>query len=81
MGRRLKDMGLRPGTPDLFLAVPCNGKSGLWIELKRSKGGRVQAVQKDMLDMLRKQGFTAEVCHGFEEARRCICAYLGKNAA
>ena len=76
MGRQLKAMGLRTGTPDLFLAVPRGGRAGLWIELKRSKGGRVMATQQKMLDMLKEQGFSAEVCHGFDDAKNCICAYL-----
>ena len=79
MGRILKNMGMRPGTPDLFLAVPRNGLSGLWIEMKRSKGGNLSVAQRRMLDMLKEQGYTAHVCHGFDEARNCIRAYLKGN--
>jgi hypothetical protein len=36
-GRTLKRMGVKKGVADFFLALPKNGKAGLWIELKVGK--------------------------------------------
>ena len=36
-GRILKGLGLRKGVPDLFLALPINGRPGLYIEMKNEK--------------------------------------------
>jgi hypothetical protein len=71
--------GLRPGVPDLFLACPSREWAGLWIELKRRRGGRLAPEQREWLDRLRGQGYRAEVCKGWEEAREAILAYLGSG--
>ena len=44
--RELKAEGVRKGVPDLFLAYPHNGYSGLFIEMKKRYGGRVSPEQK-----------------------------------
>nr|WP_294508356.1 hypothetical protein [uncultured Bilophila sp.] len=41
-GSRMKAEGVTAGVPDILLAVPRQGCHGLWIELKRRKGGRVR---------------------------------------
>ena len=71
-----KRMGLRPGCPDLFLAVPCGGLSGLWIEMKRAKGGVVRPEQADFLLSLKAMGYAAEVCRGADKAIEAIDKYL-----
>ena len=70
-------MGTLPGFPDLFLFVSMPPFSGLFIELKRTKGGSVSAHQKAMLQTLRQCGYRAEVCLGAEPAKAVICEYLG----
>ena len=45
IGAKLKRMGVKAGVPDLFLPVPRGGFHGLWIEMKRRKGGRVSEGQ------------------------------------
>lgn len=75
-GRMLRDEGVRRGVPDIFLACPRPPFAGLWIELKRRKGGRVQKEQLEMLLLLQSNGYVAQVCHGWEDARGCICDYL-----
>ena len=61
-GAALKCEGVSAGVPDLFVA-----EWQLFIELKRIKGGRVSPEQRDWLDYLKKCGYSAEVCNGFEE--------------
>lgn len=76
-GARLKAEGARRGVPDLFLAYPKNGFGGLFLELKKSKGGKTSPEQKAMLERLANAGYAACVCHGFQEAKNHICVYLG----
>lgn len=78
-GARLKDEGVRAGVPDLFLAVPNGASHGLWIELKRVRGGRVSEAQKEMLSVLAGQGYDYSVCLGWEQARMAILDYLGDS--
>ena len=39
---RFRAMGVRAGVPDLCLPVPRGGKHGLFVEMKRTKGGGVK---------------------------------------
>lgn len=77
----LKKEGVRAGVPDLFLAqpIPVNGgrsRAGMFIELKKAKGGRVSDSQVTMLFRLRRNGYECVVAHGFEQATRAITKYL-----
>ena len=82
---RLKREGLRPGCPDLFLAVPKSEGSiggglrylftGLFIEMKR-KGGKPSVEQVGFAYMLKQQGYNALICEGADEAIRAINGYL-----
>lgn len=73
---KLKAMGVKNGFPDLFLPIRRSNWNGLFIELKRIKGGIVSDDQKDWLDFLRGQCFGAIVCHGWLEARKVLIDYL-----
>ena len=73
---QLQLLGLRAGTPDLFLAVARQGYHGLWLEMKRANGGKVSQAQEEMLDLLDIAGYRAEVCRGATEAIAIITAYL-----
>jgi hypothetical protein len=72
---RLKRAGVKPGVPDLFLPVPRNGCSGLFIELKAEKG-MATPNQCAWLRALQDQGYSAEVAYGAEEALSIILNYL-----
>ena len=76
MGAKLKAEGMRPGTPDYFLALPRPPHSGLWIELKRKKGGTLSDNQRDMLAMLEGQRYATDVCYGADQAITAIREYL-----
>ncbi len=73
---KLKREGVRSGVPDIFLACPRKAMGGLWIELKKPKGGRVSPEQKDWISRLVWAGYQAEVCHGWEAAKQVIEKYL-----
>lgn len=72
----LKQQGVKPGIPDIFLPCARGPYHGLYIEMKRRKGGRVSVDQQRMILVLRAQGYKAEVCKGWEEARDTIFEYL-----
>ena len=81
---KAKRAGMDSDWPDLFLAIPrCDRTAphievaGLFIELKRLKGGTVSPEQKAMHQALREQGYRVEVCRGSEAAIKCIKDYLG----
>lgn len=72
----LKREGVSKGFPDLFLPVPAGGYHGLFIEMKRQKGGAVSKEQKAWLEYLNEAGYKAVVCRGFELAKEAIECYL-----
>jgi hypothetical protein len=73
---RLTAEGVRRGVPDICLPVARRGCHGLYIELKRGHGGRTTPEQREWLESLNAQGYRAEVCRGFDEARAVIEGYL-----
>lgn len=80
---QLKAMGVRAGVSDLFLPLPSNGKSGLWIEMKaasepgRSSGGRLSDEQGGWLAEMNARGYGAICAFGADQAIDAIKAYLG----
>lgn len=72
----LKKQGVKRGVPDMCLPVPRGGFNGLYIELKRVKGGTVSDEQREWIAALNKQGYKAIICHGAEEAIEQIRGYL-----
>lgn len=77
---RFKAMGVKAGVPDVFLPCGLQTESGvyfgLYIEMKREEGGSVSAEQKEWVHKLRRQGYAAEVCKGWEAAAAMIVDYL-----
>lgn len=78
--RHLKEQGVKPGIPDIFLPCARGEWHGLYIEMKRRKGGRVSDEQREMIRLLIEQGYKAVVCYGWEEAKTVIVEYM-KDAA
>ena len=72
----LKLQGVKSGVPDICLPVPCGDYHGLWIELKRTKGGVVSDAQKEWIEMLNERGYLAVVAKGATEAIKVISDYL-----
>lgn len=75
----LQKQGVKAGVPDIFLPVSNGRYNGLYIELKRTKGGRVSAEQGRWITLLRENGYQAEVIKGAEEAIRLITHYLNEK--
>ncbi len=75
----LKREGVRPGVPDLFLAVSNRERGGryhgLFIELK-TLTGRIQDSQREMAALLRAEGYDVVFARGFVQAQRAIESYL-----
>ena len=72
----LKLEGVKAGVPDICLPVPCGNYHGLYIELKRTKGGVVSDAQKEWIEMLNGRGYLAVVAKGANEAIKVISDYL-----
>ena len=73
---RMSAEGVRAGVPDLCLPVARGGYHGLFIELKRTRGGRVSPEQTRWIRNLNDQGYYAAVCIGWENASQLLLAYL-----
>lgn len=77
---RLKAEGVKRGVPDVCLPVARGGSHGLYIELKTGRG-RPTPEQLGWIRALRRQGYVAEVCHGWQQARTAIEDYLAGRTA
>lgn len=75
--KKLKQLGLVNGIPDLFLCCARRGYHGLFLEMKRGKGGRTSPAQVAIHTALEAQGYRVCVANGFEEARDYLVSYLG----
>ena len=73
---RFRAEGVKAGVPDICLPVARGGKHGLFIEMKRRRGGRVSGEQEAWMEALGKEGYAAVVCRGWEEAAKALTRYL-----
>lgn len=76
VGAKMNREGRRKGYPDLQLLVPVDGYHGLIIEMKRTRGGTIEAEQLEWLEWFADMGFRAVVCKGFDAARQVVGEYL-----
>ncbi len=67
-----RDGLIHTGAPDVFIFEPwicgMGMGHGLAVELKRIKGGRTTAEQKQWLDALTQRGWATKVAKGADEA-------------
>lgn len=73
---RNRQMGCKKGVPDLFYPVPMNGYHGLFVEMKKKKGGRLSPEQKKWLKVLKDFGYQVAVCNGWEEGKEVLLEYV-----
>ena len=81
MGAIMKQMGMRAGVSDLFIACPNSLYHGLFIELKakdnRTGTYRVASpTQLEFISDMLKKGYEAVVCNGADDAIKIIGNYL-----
>ena len=83
-GTKMKNKmsGLRRGVPDMLIIIPTKSNMGpknilLFIEMKRSKGGKISEEQSEWLEELSSvAGVFAKSANGFEEAKKIIESLL-----
>lgn len=68
---RLKAEGVCAGVPDLFIP-----EWGLWLEMKRTKGGSVSAEQKDWAEYLEWCGYKWQVAKGAKQAKDIVLNFI-----
>lgn len=73
---RFRAQGVKSGVPDIVLPVARGGYHGLYVELKRTEGGKVSKTQEEWLEALSGEGYCTAVCLGWDEARQVIERYL-----
>lgn len=67
--------GVLSGVSDLFLAFPCSGYSGLFIEMKFGKG-KMTDNQKRFSNNASSSGYLVACCRTFEEFVKTIEMYF-----
>ncbi|QDH84498.1 hypothetical protein Axy20_028 [Achromobacter phage vB_AxyS_19-32_Axy20] len=72
----MKGEGVKPGVPDVMLPVTNPEYAGLWIELKRVKGGILSDDQKAYAEWLISQRYQWVRANGYTEARQAVLDYL-----
>jgi len=73
--KKLKEEGLQPGVPDLFLAVGNSIYNGMFIEIK-SKTDRLRKKQVDMIRALEQQNYKCIIVRSLDEFMEVIKEYL-----
>lgn len=84
VARKLREQGLQAGVFDYILPVPTTAMSalgmqfcpGLWLEMKRTRGGTVSEEQKKFMARMQRLGWQCAIAKGWVEAARIIEAYL-----
>jgi hypothetical protein len=73
--RAFKRMGVKPGVPDIQVAVPSGEYHGLFIEFK-SKHGKLIESQKKMHKHLIEAGYKVDTVYDWHEARVIVSEYI-----
>lgn len=72
---KLKAEGVRPGVPDMMLAMPREKYCGLFIEHK-IKPNKPSEEQIEFIEHLSMQGYQVAVSYSYDETVKCISSYL-----
>jgi hypothetical protein len=73
--QRFRLLGVKPGVPDVFVAIPRDGSHGLFLELKAGRNTLTETqlgVQADLLS----QGFAVREARSWDEAAQIVAVYL-----
>lgn len=75
----MKAQGLKPAVSDIVIALPVfdatRAYHGMFLEMKRVKGSRVDPAQVAWAALMRRVGYYAEICKGFDDAKTHIDFY------
>lgn len=71
--KTMKSEGWQPGVPDYLIVSP---KEIIFIELKRSQGGKTSPEQERWIEDLNSLGIKAVVCNGFSDAHKFLQSVL-----
>lgn len=71
--RKMKREGVRSGVPDLYIPA-----WGLWVEMKRQKGGALSKDQRDWIDYLTGLGQPVIVGKGWQDAMRQVMDFYAQ---
>lgn len=74
--QRMRREGVKKGVPDLCLPVARGGWFGLYVEMKRAKGGKFTEEQIQWLAGLEDQNYAAWSATGADVAIALITDYL-----
>lgn len=74
VGKRLKAEGVVRGIPDLFIPA-----LGVWIEMKRVKGGKLSKEQRETIRYLEGIGHTVIVGRGAQDASRQLLQWMKED--
>ena len=74
-GKKLKEMGLSPGFPDVSILEPKGKYHGFYIEMKRV-GNKLTSDQRMWLDELRARGYATALCYSADDAIKLIKKYM-----
>ena len=86
VARKLREQGLHAGAFDYILPVPLLKEGlrfcpGLWLEMKRTKGGTVSQDQKKFKASMELLGWRCEIAKGWIEASKVIDNYLSNTGS
>lgn len=76
LNRYMKAEGRRAGVPDIFIPVAMGNYHGMFVELKKEKGGVLSKDQKEWIKKLNEAGYYSVVARGFDNAKKEIENYL-----
>lgn len=74
VAKKMKAEGVKAGVPDLFVPHWL-----LWIEMKRTKGGRLSAEQSEWIEYLEGVGYSVIVAYGAEDGSRKVLEWLASK--
>jgi VRR-NUC domain len=75
-GEALRATGMAKGSPDLQIFVKRKGSGSLFLEMKRLRGSVITDEQREWVDWLNANGWTAHFAYGCEDAIRLTQIYL-----
>jgi hypothetical protein len=71
-----KAEGLTSGVADLFLPDPRGSFCGLYIEMKRRKGGKISPEQEEFIEWAKSRGYAARIAFGADQGIEFLQEYL-----